>query len=35
MKQPIIGQKVNNEAIDALIDALDAIVDADAVFYVG
>lgn len=35
MKQPIIGQKVNNEAIDALIDALDAIVDKDAVFYVG
>lgn len=35
MKQPIIGQKVDNEAIDALIDALDAIVDAEAVFYVG
>lgn len=35
MKQPIIGQKVNNEAIDALIDALDAIVDTEAVFYVG
>lgn len=35
MKQPIIGQKINNEAIDTLIDALDAIVDADASFYVG
>lgn len=35
MKQPIIGQKVNNEAIDALIDSLSAIVDEDAVFYVG
>jgi superfamily I DNA and RNA helicase len=35
MRQPIIGQKINNEAIDALIDAIDAIVDPDAVFYVG
>jgi len=35
MKQPIIGQKVNDEAIDSLIDALDAIADADAAFYVG
>ena len=35
MRPPIIGQKINNEAIDALIDALDAIVDPDAVFYVG
>jgi superfamily I DNA and RNA helicase len=35
MKQPIIGQKVNDEAIDSLIDLLDGIADADAVFYVG
>ncbi|MBI4657693.1 MAG: hypothetical protein HY735_02385 [Verrucomicrobia bacterium] len=35
MKQPIIGQKVNDEAIDSLIDALEGIADADAVFYVG
>ena len=35
MKQPIIGQKVNDEAIDSLIDLLEEIADADAVFYVG
>jgi len=35
MKQPIIGQKINDEAIDSLIDELETIVDADAVFYVG
>ena len=35
MKQPIIGQKVNDEAIDSLIDLLEGIADANAVFYVG
>ena len=35
MKQPIIGQKVNDQAIDALIDTLEEIADLDAIFYVG
>lgn len=35
MRPPIIGKKIHDEAIDSLIDALDAVVDADASFYVG
>lgn len=35
MKPPVIGRKVNDEAIDSLIDSLEAIADADDVFYVG
>src|SRR5262249_53333124 len=35
MKPPIIGQKVNDQAIDSLIDALDGLADAEAVLYVG
>jgi superfamily I DNA and RNA helicase len=35
MKPPVIGTKVNAEAIDALIDALEPIADAEASFYVG
>lgn len=35
MKPPIIGQKVNDDAIDALIDALETIADDQADFYVG
>jgi superfamily I DNA and RNA helicase len=35
MKKPIIGQKVNDEAIDSLIDDLERITDANAEFYVG
>lgn len=35
MKQPVIGTKINNEAIDSLIDALEAVADEEAAFYVG
>jgi superfamily I DNA and RNA helicase len=35
MKPPIIGQKVNPEAIDSLIDALENITAVNDVFYVG
>lgn len=35
MKPPVIGTKVNVEAIDALIDALEPIADKDATFFVG
>lgn len=35
MKPPVIGTKVDVQAIDSLIDALDAIVESDATFYVG
>lgn len=35
MKPPIIGQKVNEEAIDSLIDVIEPLVDDDAVLYVG
>lgn len=35
MKQPIIGKKINNEAIDALIDGLETIADQDAALYIG
>ena len=35
MKKPIIGQKVNDEAIDSLIDVLESLVDPNAEFYVG
>ncbi len=35
MKPPVIGRKVNDEAIDALIDSLEAIADPDDVFYIG
>lgn len=35
MKPPIIGTKIHSEAIDSLIDALDAVADAEASFYVG
>ena len=35
MKHPIIGKKIHGEAIDALIDALEALADGDASFYVG
>jgi len=35
MKPPVIGTKVNVEAIDALIDALEPLADAEATFFVG
>ncbi|MFT3831327.1 MAG: ATP-binding domain-containing protein [Opitutaceae bacterium] len=35
MKAPIIGRKVNDEAIDSLIDALESAAGADDIFYVG
>ena len=35
MRPPIIGKKIHDAAIDSLIDALEAVVDADASFYVG
>lgn len=35
MKKPIIGQKINDKAIDSLIDDLESIADANAEFYVG
>jgi len=35
MRPPIIGKKIHDAAIDALIDALEACADADASFYVG
>lgn len=35
MKPPIIGQKVNDEAIDSLIDVLADLADADASLYIG
>lgn len=35
MKSPIIGQKVNDAAIDALIDALENAADEESVLYVG
>jgi superfamily I DNA and RNA helicase len=35
MKAPIIGRKVNEVAIDSLIDALEKTADAEAVLYVG
>lgn len=35
MKAPIIGQKVNSDAIDSLIDLLDSFVDINSTFYVG
>lgn len=35
MKPPVIGTKVDVQAIDSLIDALEALVEADATFYVG
>ncbi len=35
MRPPIIGKKIHDAAIDALIDALEAFADADASFYVG
>ncbi|WP_321930175.1 DEAD/DEAH box helicase [Burkholderia cenocepacia] len=35
MRPPIIGKKIHDAAIDALIDALEAIADADASFYIG
>ena len=35
MKNPIIGQKINDKAIDSLIDDLESIADANAEFYVG
>ncbi|OTP68150.1 ATP-binding domain-containing protein [Caballeronia sordidicola] len=35
MRPPIIGKKIHDAAIDSLIDMLEAVVDADASFYVG
>jgi superfamily I DNA and RNA helicase len=35
MKSPIIGRKINEGAIDTLIDALEALGDEQAVLYVG
>lgn len=35
MKPPVIGTKVDAEAIDALIDSLEGIADMDATFFVG
>ena len=35
MKPPVIGTKIDAQAIDLLIDALEAIVENDAMFYVG
>src|SRR5258708_350177 len=35
MNAPIIGNKVNDEAVDALIDALDNMVGDEATLYVG
>ncbi|MDB5823095.1 MAG: hypothetical protein JWR21_1799 [Herminiimonas sp.] len=35
MRPPIIGRKIHDAAIDSLIDSLEAIVDAEASFYVG
>lgn len=35
MKPPIIGNKINDAAVDSLIDTLGLIADADAVLYIG